>query len=170
MSADEIIAEDGASKLEKVVRFRKFRRFIPEVSAGVAYTNLDFPKYDAVTDDATGDLKVSKIGNDNVKRLNLTVMINYNYFIENSDIHPFVQLGAGINTDFPTLLLGAGLRFNAFNGGRFALSCGFAGSWIKSLKSLKVGDIVTRVPMWKKIFNMNLRSQNYIMEYSTTFK
>lgn len=142
MVANEIIVEESKDVVQKVFLFRKFRRFVPEVSAGIAYTNLNFPKYSAVTDDTTGELKVAEIGNDNIKRLNITAMLNYNYFVADSDIHPFIQLGAGINTDFPTLFIGSGLRFNAFNGGRLAISCGFAGSWIKSLKSLKVGDVV----------------------------
>lgn len=141
-TVDEIIPEESKDITKTVFFFRKFRRFIPEVSSGIAYTNLDFPKYGAVTDDTTGELKVAKIGEDNIKRINITAMINYNYYVDNSDIHPFVQLGAGINTDFPTLFLGTGLRFNAFNGGRFALSVGFAGSWIKTLDSLKIDDVV----------------------------
>lgn len=141
-SVDEIIAEDSKEIAKNTFVFRKFRRFVPEVSSGIAYTNLDFPKYGAVTDDATGELKVAKIGEDNIKRINITAMINYNYYVDNSDIHPFIQLGAGINTDFPTLFLGTGLRFNAFNGGRFAVSIGFAGSWIKSLDTLNIGDVV----------------------------
>lgn len=141
-SINEIIAEESNSITKRVFHFRKFKRFIPEVSSGIAYTNLDFPKYGAVTDEVTGELKVAKIGEDNIKRINITAMLNYNYYVDYSDIHPFIQLGAGINTDFPTLLLGTGLRFNAFNGGRFAVSIGFAGSWIKSLDTLKIGDIV----------------------------
>lgn len=141
-AVDEIISEDSKEITQKIVFFRKFRRFVPEVSSGIAYTNLEFPKYGAVTDNITGELKVAKIGEDNIKRINITAMINYNYFVDNSDIHPFIQLGAGINTDFPTLFLGTGLRFNAFNGGRFAISAGFAGSWIKSLDTLKIGDVV----------------------------
>jgi hypothetical protein len=141
-SVDEIIAEDSKEITKNTFVFRKFRRFVPEVSSGIAYTNLDFPKYGAVTDDVTGELKVAKIGEDNIKRINITAMINYNYYVDNSDIHPFIQLGAGINTDFPTLFLGTGLRFNAFNGGRFAVSVGFAGSWIKSLDTLSIGDVV----------------------------
>lgn len=144
-SVDEIIAEESNSVSKKVFHFRKFRRFVPEVSTGIAYTNLDYPKYGAVTDEATGELKVSKIGEDNIKRINITAMLNYNYYIDHSDIHPFIQLGAGINTDFPTLLLGTGLRFNAFNGGRFAVSVGFAGSWIKSLDTLAIDDVVQNV-------------------------
>ena len=141
-SINEIIAEESNSITKKVFHFRKFKRFIPEVSSGIAYTNLDFPKYGAVTDEASGELQVAKIGNDNIKRINITAMLNFNYYVDHSDIHPFIQLGAGINTDFPTLLLGTGLRFNAFNGGRFAVSVGFAGSWIKSLDTLKIGDVV----------------------------
>lgn len=139
---DEITSEESKEISKKVFYFRKFRRFVPEVSSGIAYTNLDFPKFGAVTDEATNELKVAKIGEDNIKRINITAMINYNYYVDNSDIHPFIQLGAGINTDFPTLFLGTGLRFNAFDGGRFAISVGFAGSWIKTLDNLKIGDVV----------------------------
>jgi len=144
-SVDEIIAEESNSISKKVFYFRKFKRFVPEVSSGIAYTNLDFPKYGAVTDEATGELKVAKIGEDNIKRINITAMLNYNYYIDHSDVHPFIQVGAGINTDFPTLLLGTGLRFSAFNGGRFAVSVGFAGSWIKSLDTLAIDDVVQDV-------------------------
>lgn len=139
---DEITSEESKEISKKVFYFRKFRRFVPEVSSGIAYTNLNFPKFGAVTDEATNELKVAKIGEDNIKRINITAMINYNYYVDNSDIHPFIQLGAGINTDFPTLFLGTGLRFNAFDGGRFAISVGFAGSWIKTLGSLKIGNVV----------------------------
>lgn len=139
----EIIPDASSVKIKRTIHVRRFQRFVPEVSAGVAYTNLSFPKYGTVTDTATGKLHVAEAGNDVFKRMNITAMLNYNYFIQNSPVHPFVQVGAGVNVDFPTLFLGGGLRFNNNGKGRIAIAGGMASSWIKTLNDLKIGDEVS---------------------------
>ncbi|XZF14082.1 hypothetical protein ACTHGU_20070 [Chitinophagaceae bacterium MMS25-I14] len=144
LSADnEIVAATPKQIIKQTIIVRRFQRFVPEVAAGVAYTLLSFPKYGTTTDSLTGKQYVSDAGTDIVKRLNVSVLLNYNYFIPNSLIHPFIQLGVGANADFPTLLAGGGIRFNFIGKGRISLSTGVATSFIKTLDKLKVGDEVT---------------------------
>jgi archaellum component FlaC len=137
----EIISEETKQIVKKTMRFRKFQRFVPEVLAGVAFTNLNFPKF-GTEENAEGDLVVMSLGEDRMKRVNFTAMINYNYYISDSPVHPLIQLGIGANTDFPTILLGTGLRFNTGGKGRLTLSVGLATSWIKALDELIIGDVV----------------------------
>ncbi|MCF0039796.1 hypothetical protein [Dyadobacter fanqingshengii] len=142
IEVDEIIENSKVEVTKATIRFRRFQRFVPEVSAGVAYVDLSYPKYGIDKDAASNEQRVVNSGNDNMKRINITGMINYNYFIQNSQVHPFVQLGAGANIDFPVLLIGGGLRFNFVGGSRLAFAGGIASSWIKSLDKLKLGSVV----------------------------
>jgi hypothetical protein len=137
----EIVATEKTPYFKKVLRFRRFQRFVPEVSAGVAYTNLSFPKFGTDTS-ATGELVVASAGEEKFKKLNLTAMVNWNYYIQNSDVHPFFQAGVGANADYPVLLLGVGIRLNS-GLKRVAFSVGGASSWIKTLNKLNVGDKVS---------------------------
>jgi hypothetical protein len=138
----EIVKTEKKEKFKRTIRIRRFQRFIPEASAGVAYTSLTFPKFGTATDSA-GKQHVANAGEDVLKKINFTVMLNYNYFITNSAVHPFFQVGTGINANFPTLFTGAGLRLNTAAGRRLAISFGFASTWIKTLDKLKIGDVVT---------------------------
>jgi len=138
----EMVANLNAEKVKRVVSFRKFNLFIPEVSAGVAYTNLNFPKYSTETD-AQGNLVVADAGNENFKRLSINAMLNIVGFIPNSMLHPFFQVGVGVNANYPTILTGIGLRLNFVPLKRLALAFGFASTWIQQLDKLKVGDKVS---------------------------
>jgi len=138
---DEIVQTEKKQYFKKVLRFRRFQRFVPEASAGVAYTDLSFPKY-GTSNNGNGDLVVASAGEEKFKKLNLTAMINWNYYIENSDVNPFIQAGVGANADYPVLLLGIGFRLNS-GLKRLAFSVGGASSWIKKLNKLKIGDKVS---------------------------
>jgi hypothetical protein len=139
----EIVASETKVKYKKTLRIRRYSLFIPEVSAGVAYTDLSFPKFGLRTDSASGKQFVADAGNEKNKRYNITAMMNWTAFIPYSFVHPFIQTGVGVNADFPTIFLGGGLRFNINGKGRFAIACGAAVSWIKTLGSLKIGDEVS---------------------------
>jgi hypothetical protein len=140
---NEIVAHKEEEKVSIVLNVRKFQRFIPEVSAGVAYLNLSFPKYGTTTD-ASGKQIVSEAGEDNVRKINFTSMINWNYFANDTHINPFIQIGIGANAGYPSFLSGVGLRFHGLpNVPAFAFSCGLASTWVQSLDKLKVGDVVT---------------------------
>lgn len=138
---EEIEKTEAAMKASKVFRVRRFQTFIPELSAGVAYTNLSYPKYSTITD-ADGVQRVTQASNENISRLNVTVMLNYNLFITHSPLHPFWQIGIGANDKLPTLLTGLGIRVNAAGIRRLAIAGGIAMSWIQELNSLKVNDQV----------------------------
>lgn len=139
---DEMVSIDKKVLLSKIINVRKHQLFVPEVVAGIAYTFLSFPKYAAETD-ATGNTVVTNAGDENFKKLNITAMINYNLFLPGANVHPFIQIGVGAKSDYPTLLTGLGLRFNGVLGRRLALSGGFASTWIKTLNKLNVGDKVS---------------------------
>ena len=142
ITVDEIIEEAKKEVGVKTFRIRRFQRFVPEVSAGIAYTTLNYPKYGVTQNEAGGSI-VTHLGVENINRLNITAFLNYNYYISDSSINPFIQLGTGVNTEFPVLLIGTGLRIHTPAGTRFSFSVGFAGSWIKTLKTLEIGSEVS---------------------------
>lgn len=137
---DEIVKSSSTVSFKKVLRFRRFHHFIPEVSAGIAYTWLSFPKY-GVTTDASGKNIVSSAGSDDFKKLNLTAMINFVHYTDDP-VTWFWQLGVGAKSDYPTLLTGFGGRFD-ISGKTLALSVGAASTWVKSLTKLHIGDQVS---------------------------
>lgn len=143
VSDHEITTSKGKELSNASFNVRPFKRFIIEVSGGVAYTWLTFPKFGTSTD-AQGQQIVSQAGNDNLRRLNFTTLINWNYFVKNSHVNPFFQAGGGLNAGYPVLLFGGGFRFGGIaKVPAFAISGGLASSWVKSLDKLKLGDKVS---------------------------
>jgi hypothetical protein len=139
---NKIVAVAEKENTSRLIRVRRFQRFVPEVSAGMAYTNLRYPQYGTTTDES-GVQTVVSTGNENINRLNFTAMINYNLFLTNTLLHPFWQLGIGANKEVPTILSGFGVRVNGTKIKRIALSVGLAATWIKDLDKLTVGSVVT---------------------------
>jgi hypothetical protein len=137
----EIVVVTPKEKEKKVMRFRNFQLFVPEVSAGVAYTYLTFPKFGTATDSA-GTIRVASAGSDMVRRVNFTAMVNFNLYLSKSPVHPFWQVGVGANSGFPTLFTGVGMRVNVGNT-RFAFSTGYASTWVKTLDKLSIGDQIS---------------------------
>lgn len=136
----EIVATEKKEYFKMALRFRKWELFIPEVSAGIAYTDLHFPKYSITSDPVTGKNTVADAGQDAFKKVNFTAMINMVLYTRSS-FRPFLQFGAGAKTDYPTIFTGVGVRFNV--GLRtLALSVGGASTWIKQLNKYKVGDTI----------------------------
>jgi hypothetical protein len=125
---------------KKTLRIRKFQRFVPEVSIGTAYTFFQYPVYGIR--DSAGQNYISSSGENFINNLKFTAMVNFNYFIPHSPLHPFWQIGIGVNAEVPTLLTGFGIRSNINGLRRFALSGGIALTWIKQLNTLQVGDPV----------------------------
>jgi hypothetical protein len=140
----EISAIKEKQRVRRTLSFRKFRRFVPEVSAGVAFTDINFPKYG--TTDVNGTQVVSSAGEDKLRRINFTSMLNWNYFTRNSQVNPFIQIGIGANPGYPAFLSGVGLRFNALpRVPPFAFSFGFASTWVKQLDKLHLDDPVSGI-------------------------
>lgn len=139
---DEIVSIESKELIKKTIRIRRFQRFVPEVSIGTAFTFFKYYSY-GTTSDLTGQQYVSQPTENTIKNLNIATMINFNYYIPNSAIHPFYQLGFGINSEIPTVLTGFGIRGNVNGIKRLAISGGLAMSWIKELNKLKPGDPIT---------------------------
>lgn len=139
---DEIISTELKELKKQSIRVRHFQRFVPEVSIGTAFTFFKYNSY-GTTSDASGQQYVGPPTENTVKNLNITTMLNFNYYITNSTIHPMYQLGLGINSEIPTILTGLGIRSNINGAKRFAIAGGLAMSWIKELDKLKVGDAIT---------------------------
>jgi hypothetical protein len=137
---EEITAVTSKELAAKEVKFRRFQRFVPEVSAGVAYTFFKYKTYGTSTDTA-GQQVVSEASEEEVKNINVTSMLNFTYYIENTNVNPFWQIGVGANSEIPTLLTGFGLR-GVFGSNRICISGGIAMTWIKELQNLKLGDKV----------------------------
>lgn len=138
----EIVNVETKDALKRTLRIRKFQQFVPEVSIGTAFTFLKYNSY-GTTSDSTGQQFVGTPIENTIKNLNLTTMINFNYYIPNSPLHPFYQIGVGINSGIPTVLTGFGLRSNINGIKRMAIAAGIAMSWIKELDKLKVGDKIS---------------------------
>jgi|688.fasta_scaffold04176_23 hypothetical protein len=138
----EIVSIESKELIKRTVRVRKFQRFVPEVSVGTAFTFFKYNSY-GTTSDSTGQQFVGSPNENMVRNINITTMLNFNYYIPNSPIHPLYQLGVGINSGIPTILSGFGLRSNINGIKRLAISGGIAMSWIKELDKLKVGDKIS---------------------------
>ncbi|RKR84806.1 hypothetical protein BDD43_5059 [Mucilaginibacter gracilis] len=136
--AKEIVTSKTETLATYTISVRKFDWFVPEVWAGVVYSDISYPKYGTATD-ASGKMTVADGGSDNVSKYSVTTMLNFNLFIANSSIHPFIQAGVGASTDYPALFLGAGLKISD----KLSFSVGGASPWVKRLKTLKIGDTVT---------------------------
>ncbi|EJL64930.1 hypothetical protein [Flavobacterium sp. CF136] len=138
----EIVATESKELAKRSIRVRQFQRFVPEVSVGTAFTFLKYNSY-GTTSDASGQQYVGTPTENTIKNLNIATMINFNYYIPNSSLHPLYQLGLGINSEMPTLLTGFGLRSNINGVKRLAIAGGIAMTWVKELDELKVGDKIT---------------------------
>ena len=134
----EIVSIESKEVTKKSLRIRKFQRFVPEVSIGTAFTFFKYNTY-GTTSDSLGVQYVASPTENLVRNINITTMINFNYYIPNTPIHPLWQLGVGANSGIPTLMTGLGLRIRAGQR-RFAMTGGLAMTWVKELGKLKVGD------------------------------
>ncbi len=139
--ANEIIATPQKEIMKSTSKFRRFQRFVPEVSVGIAYTFFKYYEYGTTTD-AAGQQFVADPTEKEIKNLNISTMVNFVYYVQNSSVHPFWQIGAGLNAEIPTLLTGFGLR-GVLGTNRLTISGGIAMTWIKELDSLKVGDQIS---------------------------
>jgi len=140
--AGEIVAREKKKVASRTLLFRKFQRLIREVLAGVAYTGLKFPLYGTTTDSA-GVTRVAEAGEEAIKRYAFNVMVNFNYYLSGSSLHPFWQIGIGTNLQNPVLLTGLGGRVRINNKLGFTISFGAAIAVIKDLQTLKPGDEVS---------------------------
>lgn len=120
------------------LKFEKFSRFVPEVRAAVVFTDLSFPKFGTDMND-NDELVVADAGNENFNKINVGLMINFNYNIGDDEFVPFFQLGVGPTKKYPILFSGVGIRITE----RFMISGGAAWTWINELSSLNIGDVVS---------------------------
>ena len=127
------------------IKFRKYQRFIPEVSSGIAYVNnITFHKYGTSLDEATDKYVVTDAGEEEIRRFNVTSMINfYDYRYAGEDFFPYLQLGAGTNLETPAVFLGGGFNFFGGNLSNLSISAGGVGLFRKELNDLKIGDVIT---------------------------
>lgn len=133
---------NSKSLTSKKIRFRKFNRFVPEVSGGILFTFIDYNTYGIQNDPTTGNQIIALSGQDRLKNLKFSAMVNYTCFIANSNIHPFYQIGFAINSEIPTIATGFGIRSNINGLRRFTISAGISSTWVKDLDKLKIGDKV----------------------------
>ncbi|GGK79249.1 hypothetical protein GCM10011405_28890 [Rufibacter glacialis] len=134
----EIVQAEETDKITSILVIRKFFRFIPDVSAGVAFTDITFPKFGTAVD-ANGRTIIADAGEEKLRKVNVSAMINFNYFAPDiRPLYPFAQLGLGTNFDYPTFFTGGGINIDR----RIALSGGWASTWVKQLNELKIGDPV----------------------------
>jgi hypothetical protein len=138
----EIVRKESKELIIRSLSVRRFQQFVPEVSVGTAFTFFKYNTYGTTTD-TTGQQTVAPPTKNMVQNLNISTMINFNYYIENSPIHPFWQIGLGINSEIPSLLTGVGLRSNINGSRRITISGGLAMSWLKELDTLEVEDVIS---------------------------
>ena len=150
----ELVNGESKEILKNTIRVRRFQRFIPEVSIGTAFTSFNYLTY-GTTSDATGQQFVGTPVEAQMKNINIATMLNFNYFIPDTQIHPFYQLGAGINSGMPTLLTGFVIRSNISGLKRLAISGGLAMTWLRELTNLKVGDKISGTADIEKDFKFS---------------
>ena len=138
----EIVSAESKDIIKRVLRIRKFRKFVPEPSAGTVFTFFKYNTYGTTTD-SSGKQRVASPIENPVKNINISAMLNWTMYAESSDLHPLLQVGAGINSGIPTLLFGAGLRVTSSATNRLRLTGGIAVTWLKELSTLHVGSLVT---------------------------
>jgi|WetSurSiteA1Bulk_404760.scaffolds.fasta_scaffold00141_14 hypothetical protein len=139
---NEIIKDESTELLSRTIRIRKFQRFVPEVSVGTAYTFINYNTY-GTTSDSANNQQVAEPTVNSLRNLNISAMINFNYYLNNSFIHPLYQLGLGVNSGIPAVLTGLGLRSNINGIKRITISAGIAMTWIKELDTLEPGDKIS---------------------------
>ena len=138
---NEIVGLESKDLLKRTFRVRRFQRFIPEVSVGTAFTFLEYNTYGTTTD-STGQQLVASATRNTLRNLNITTMVNFNYYCSDSPIHFLYQLGLGFNSEIPSLLTGLGVRSNINGIRRLTISGGLAMNWIRELQTLHPGDVV----------------------------
>ncbi len=138
----EIVNIESKDVLKRTVKIRKFQKLVPEVSAGIVYTFFSYNTY-GTTSDSTGQQHVASPTKNKVANINISTMINWNFYSPNSFIHPLIQTGVGINSGIPSFLVGCGLRFSNNAKNRIRITGGLAMTWTKELDKLKVGDKVS---------------------------
>jgi hypothetical protein len=148
----EIVSSEPKELVNRSIRIRKFQRFVPEVSVGTAFTFLKYNSY-GTTSDSSGQQFVGTPTENIMKNLNITTMLNLNYYISHSLLHPFYQIGVGVNSGIPTILTGVGVRSNISGIKRMAVAGGIAMTWVKELQNLKVGDKVSGTDDIEKDYN-----------------
>ncbi|WP_108807802.1 hypothetical protein [Aquimarina spinulae] len=147
--SDRILEYDASKKVlslkkqekpitENILNFEKFSRFIPEVVPAIVYTDLSFPQYGTETNDNDEQILV-KTDDKSFNKINVGLMVNFNYNMGYDEFIPFFQIGAGPTKKFPILFSGVGMRLN----NRFMISGGTAWTWINELSSLNVGDVIS---------------------------
>jgi len=137
----EILKAESQLLIERKIFIRKFDRFVPEVAAALVYTNFNYSEFGTSTNE-NGEQIVSENEVNNLTNFKASGMINLNLFIENSSVHPLWQLGFSTHRDAPIIMSGFGLRTTSSGLNRFAISGGLAMTWMKSLNSLSLGDVV----------------------------
>jgi hypothetical protein len=131
------VSEVKDEVLNATVKVRAYRTFLPELSTGIFYTNLTYPKY-GVTEES-GKFKVSDAGSDKygfIAATHLNLITN----LFDGEVHPMLQIGVGTAKELPSLLGGVGLRFTGPI--KIAISFGAITTWRKELDKLKIGDLI----------------------------
>jgi hypothetical protein len=136
-----IIQGENKVITEKIIRFRKYSLFIPEVAVGLIYTNQEFPTY-TTKENSQGENTVGLINEKPLEKIVVSTLINFNVNIRNSPVLPFLQLGAGYSGKLPIGLIGGGLRFDFGENKNLALSSGISFTGIKDLNTLSEGEVV----------------------------
>ena len=148
-SAVSITVDDGSNlsvKKEEAasasLTLRHFTRFVPEAGAGATFAFVERTKYGTSTN-AQGQTVVGVAGQDDVA-VDPSVMLN---FVCRCDLGPFVQpmfqVGATASKDTPGILIGVGVRLFAVGKSDVSVSGGGVVAWVKTLKTLKEGDVIT---------------------------
>jgi hypothetical protein len=136
-----LVKKSGGKTISRVIVVRKFQLLVPEVSVGTYYTFFKYKVYGTVNDSITGQQYVAEPTFNILKRFNVSVMLNYNFYIPNTSVRPLIQFGGGIQSGIPVLMAGGGLRIG--NSNAFSITGGVAMTWVRELETLKIGDPVS---------------------------
>jgi hypothetical protein len=132
-----LLLEKGT--VEGSMVLHNYSLFIPEVAAGVVYSDQRYPKYG--TKEEGGVMKVARASEDG-PGVEAALMLNLICRCWGRNIfYPSLQLGLSSAKDVPGLLFGLGFRFTQPR--QLSLTGGRMLTWAKDLDKLKVGDVVS---------------------------
>lgn len=135
---DIIIKEHTDKPVTGTIKMRTYRSFVAEISTGIFFTTLKYPKYGIA--EQNGKNIVTSSGEDHYNYVTAT-HLNLIPNIFDGEVHPMIQVGVGTAKELPSLLGGIGIRFGGT--AKLAVSWGVLYTWRKELNDLSINDEVT---------------------------
>ncbi len=154
----DVAKEDAASGEFSV---RTFRRFTPEIGAGLILSDVRRPKY-GTTKNAAGETVIGAAKNE-AESYDAAIVTNFVCRCGwGEELTPMIQLGVAPRPSSPSILLGAGVRLFGLGKGDVAVGVGVIMAWVKDLTDLKPGDAVSGTKDIEADLSYQRRTRPYV--------